>query len=102
MEHGTEFGTKISTMRAFDVKPVTYMKAHSAELLETVNKKRSPVVITQNGSPRAVVMDVESYEKLQDALILLKLISQSEEALQRGRWLSQTQMQQELRKRLGD
>ena len=89
-------------MRASDVKPITYMKPHSAELVEAVNKKRSPVVITQNGAPRAVVMDVESYEQLQDALILLKLISQSEEALQKGRWLSQTQMEKELRKRLGD
>ena len=89
-------------MRASDVKPVTYLKTHAAELLETVNKKRSPVVITQNGSPRAVVMDVESYENLQDALIILNSISQSEEALQKGRWLSQEQMEQEFRKRLGD
>ena len=88
-------------MRASDVKPITYMKTHSAELVEAVNKKRSPIVITQNGAPRAVVMDVESYEQLQDALILLKLISQSEEALQKGRWLSQTQMEKELRKRFG-
>jgi prevent-host-death family protein len=89
-------------MRASDVKPITYMKTHSAELVEAVNKKRSPIVITQNGAPRAVVMDVESYEQIQDALILLKLISQSEEALQKGQWLSQAQMEKELRKRLGD
>jgi prevent-host-death family protein len=89
-------------MRASDVKPITYMKTHSAELLAAVNKKRSPVVITQNGAPRAVVMDVESYERMQDALILLKLISQSEEDLKKGHWLSQQQMEQEVRKRLGD
>jgi len=88
-------------MRASDVKPITYMKTHSAELIEAVNKKRSPVVITQNGAPRAVMMDVESYERLQDAVILLKLISQSEEALKKGKWLSQAQMEKELRKRFG-
>jgi prevent-host-death family protein len=89
-------------MRAADIKPVTYMKTHSAELLAEVNKKRTPVVITQNGAPRAVVMDVESYERMQDALILLKLISHSEEDLKKGHWLSQQQMEQEVRKRLGD
>jgi len=89
-------------MRASAVKPITYMKTHSAELVAEVNRKRSPVVITQSGSPRAVLMDVESYERLQDALILLKLIAQSEEASQKGRWLSQSEMEQELRKRLGD
>ena len=89
-------------MRASDVKPITYMKTHSAELVEAVNRKRSPVVITQNGTPRAVVMDVESYERIQDTLILLKLISQSEEAFKKGRWLSQAQMERELHKRFGD
>jgi prevent-host-death family protein len=89
-------------MRASDVKPITYMKTHSAELIEAVNKKRSPIVITQNGAPRAVVMDVESYERIQDALILLKLISQSEEDFRRGRWISQAQMEQEVQKRLSD
>jgi prevent-host-death family protein len=89
-------------MRASDVKPITYMKTHSAELVASVNKKRSPVVITQNGEPRAVVMDIESYERTQDAYMLLKLIAQSEGDLRKGRWLSQSQMAAELRKRLGD
>ncbi|MGA2880466.1 MAG: type II toxin-antitoxin system Phd/YefM family antitoxin [Bryobacteraceae bacterium] len=89
-------------MRASDVKPITYMKTHSAELVADVNKRRSPVVITQNGEPRAVVVDIETYERTQDALMLLKLIAQSEEDLRKGKWLSQSQMEAELRKRLGD
>ena len=89
-------------MCASDVKPITYMKTHSAELLADVNKRRSPIVITQNGEPRAVVMDIESYEQTQDALMLLKLIAQSEDARRKKRWLSQEQMAEELRKRLGD
>jgi prevent-host-death family protein len=88
-------------MRASDIKPITYMKTHSAELVAAVNKKRSPVVITQNGSPRAVVMDVHSYERIQDALALLKIISQSEDAFKKGRWLTQEQMEREVRARLG-
>ncbi|HEY6393164.1 MAG TPA: type II toxin-antitoxin system Phd/YefM family antitoxin [Bryobacteraceae bacterium] len=89
-------------MRASDVKPITYMKTHSAELVASVNKKRSPVVITQNGAPRAVVMDVQSYDKIQDAFILLKMISQSEEEFRKGDWLTQEQVDREVRARLGD
>ena len=59
-------------MRASAVKSITYMKAHSAELVAEVNQKRGPVVITQNGLPLAVVMDIDSYQRVQDALILLK------------------------------
>jgi prevent-host-death family protein len=88
-------------MRASDVKPITYMKTHSAELIADVNKRRSPVVITQNGEPRAVVVDIESYERTQDALMMLKLIAQSEDARRKKRWLSQEQMEEELRKRFG-
>ncbi len=86
-------------MRASDIKSITYMKTHSAELVAEVNRSRSPVVITQNGAPRAVVMDVISYERIQHAFMLLKLISQSE---RKGQWLSQAQMKRELRKRLSD
>jgi prevent-host-death family protein len=89
-------------MRASAIKPITYMKTHAAELLAEVNEKRSPIVITQNGAPRAVVVDVESYERTQDALALLKLISQSEAEFRKGHWISQAQMERELRKRLGD
>ena len=89
-------------MRASDIKPITYMKTHAAELVDSVNEKRSPVVITQNGEPRAVLVDVETYERTQDALILLKLITQSEEDIRKGRWLSQSEMAAELKKRLGD
>ena len=89
-------------MRASDVKPITYMKTHSAELIADVNKRRSPVVITQNGEPRAVVIDIESYERTQDALMLLKMIAQSEDARRKGRWLTQEQMEEKLRKRFGD
>ncbi|MBZ5592326.1 MAG: type II toxin-antitoxin system Phd/YefM family antitoxin [Acidobacteriia bacterium] len=76
-------------MRASAIKPITYMKTHSAQLVAGVNQSRSPVVITQNGEARAVVVDIKSYERMQDALILLKLISQSEEDFRRGRWKSQ-------------
>jgi hypothetical protein len=47
-------------------------------------------------------MDIESYERTQDALILLKMIAQSEEDLSKEKWLSQSQMEAELRQRLGD
>jgi len=89
-------------MRASDIKPITYMKTHSAELVAAVNKKRSPIVITQNGAPRAVVMDVQSYDKIQDAFILMRMISQSEEELRKGDWLTQEQVDREVRRRLGD
>ena len=71
-EQRSKYGAKIRTMRASDVKPITYMKTHSAELVAAVNEKRSPVVITQNGEPRAVVMDVASYERIGERAAAVK------------------------------
>jgi len=88
-------------MRASDVKPIAYMKTHSAQLVADVNETRKPVFITQRGVPRAVIMDVRSYESMQDALILMKMISQSEEEFRKGDWLTQKQMEQAVQATLG-
>ncbi len=72
-----------------DIKPVTYMKTRAAELLRTVVETRRPVVITQNGEPRGVLLDVASYQELRDAVLLLKLVAQGEADVQAGRTVPQ-------------
>ena len=54
-----------------DIKPITYLKANAAELLKQINETRRPVVITQNGEPRAVLQDPESYENMRNAIGIL-------------------------------
>ena len=46
---------KIST----DIKPVTQLKTRAADLLKQVNETHRPIVITQNGEPRAMLQDPE-------------------------------------------
>ena len=89
-------------MKASNIKPITYMKTHSAELVKAVNESRSPVVITQNGLARAVVMDAASYEQMQDALILLKILAQSDAEYRKGHWKSQEEVEADFRKRFPD
>ena len=61
-----------------DIKPVTYLKSRAADLLSQINKTHRPVIITQNGEPRAVLQDPKSYENMRNAIGILKLISQGE------------------------
>ncbi len=68
-----------------DIKPVTYLKSKAAELLKQINTTRRPVIITQNGEPRAVLQDPKSYEDMRNAIGLLKLISQGESDVRNGR-----------------
>jgi len=44
---------------------------------------------------------IENPKALRDAAILLALIAQSEQALHEGRWLSQEELEEELRERFG-
>ncbi len=67
-----------------DIKPVTYLKAKTADLLDQINDTRRPVIITQNGEPRAVLQDPKSYEEMRNALALLKLLAQGEEDIRKG------------------
>jgi prevent-host-death family protein len=72
-----------------DIKPVTYLKAKAADLLKQINETHRPVIITQNGEPRAVLQDPKSYENMRNAIGLLKLISQGEGDIRSGRVKSQ-------------
>jgi len=83
---GTLFGPEVNKMNiTSDIKPVTYLKSKAADLLNQINKTRHPVIITQNGEPRVVLQDPESYANMRHAIGLLKLISQGENDLRNGR-----------------
>ncbi len=74
---------------SMDIKPVTYLKSQAADILKQVNETRRPIVITQNGEPKAVLQDPESYENMRNAIGILKLISQGEEDIRNGNFISQ-------------
>ena len=83
-----------------DVRPVTYMKTQAAELLRSVGESRRPVVITQSGEPKGVLMDFTSYQELRQATLLLRLLAQGDADVRRGRTVPQERVFAELRARL--
>ena len=83
-----------------DIKPVTYMKTKSAELIKTVTTKRTPLIITQNGEAKVVIQDIQTYERERTALLLLKLLSQGITEAEQERFISQDEMFQRLEKYL--
>ena len=72
-----------------DIKPVTYLKTRAADLLKQINETHRPVVITQNGEPKAILQDPKSYENMRNAIGILKLISQGENDIRSGKSKSQ-------------
>ena len=67
-----------------DIKSITYLKSKAADLLNQINETHRPVIITQNGEPRAVLQDPKSYENMRNAIGILKLVSQGESDIKNG------------------
>ena len=84
-----------------DIRPITYLKSKTADLLKQVNETQRPVIITQNGEPRAVLQDPKSYESMRNALGLLKLISQGEEEIRKGKVRPQDDVFSRIEKAIG-
>lgn len=72
-----------------DVRPITYLKARTADLVREVSEEGHPITITQNGRAKVVVMDVESYDRWRAAMTLLKALAQGEADVARGRTVKQ-------------
>ncbi len=75
-----------------DIKPITYLKSKAPDLLKQINETHRPVIITQNGEPKAVLQDPESYENMRNAIGILKLIAQGEQDIEDGKTRSQEEV----------
>ncbi|NLV30523.1 MAG: type II toxin-antitoxin system Phd/YefM family antitoxin [Acidobacteria bacterium] len=75
-----------------DIKPVTYLKSRAADLLDQINETQRPVIITQNGEPRAVLQDPKSYESMRNAIGILKLMAEGESDIRDGKVRSQDEV----------
>lgn len=83
-----------------DIRPVSYLKSKSAEVLQQLNDTHRPIIITQNGEPKAVLQDPESYENMRNAIGLLKLLSLAEEEVRQGKTIAQEQVFQNIERLL--
>ena len=80
-----------------DIKPISYLKSRSADLLAQINETHRPVIITQNGEPRAVIQDAESYEKMVTSLNLMRILAHSEKDIQEGNTVKQEALFKQIR-----
>ena len=67
------------------IKPITYLKTHTADIVRDVAETGREVIITQNGEAKAVLMDVATWDRWQDTLAMLKIIAQGEHDIAAGR-----------------
>ena len=81
------------------IKPISYLKANAAEVLSQLSECRTPMIITQNGEAKAVIQDVASYEKTQEALALLKILALGQKQVDAGEIYSLDEVVQNIKDR---
>ena len=86
---------------AQDLKPISYVKAHTTEVVNYVGNTKSTVVITQNGEAKAVLIDIESYQKTINAINLAKLLSFGERDIKNGNTVTHENAKKIFEKTLG-
>ena len=82
------------------IKPISYLKAHAAEVVRNLADQGEPLNITQNGEAKAVIQDIASYEQTQETLAMLKILSLGNRQIEDGRVRTAEEILGGLRKRL--
>ena len=68
-----------------NIKPISYIKTNAAEMLRYVNERKNPIIITQNGEAKAVLIDVDTYQNTEDAFALMNIVKLAERDIENGR-----------------
>ncbi len=80
------------------IKPISFLKAHAAEVARNLAKQHGPLIITQNGEAKLVVQDIESFERTEETLALLKILALGTRQIEQGKALPAADVVQRLRK----
>jgi prevent-host-death family protein len=75
---------------------VTTLKRKATEIISSLDQDHEPVLITQHGKPAAYLVDVETFEHLQQRLSILEGIARGERAVEDGRTLSHAKAKKRL------
>ena len=69
-------------------------------MLKQINENHRPVIITQNGKPRAVIQDPQTYENMISALGMLKILAQGEKDIRDDNTIDQDDLFQKIKQKL--
>ena len=77
---------------------VTTLKRQATRVLSDLHKSGEAVLITEHGKPSAYLLDVDSYEFMQDRMQILEGIARGERAILEKRTFSQIEAKRKMKK----
>jgi prevent-host-death family protein len=82
-----------------DIKSVSDLKKRTSEVFKQVQETGRPIVITVNGKPHSILLDVDVFEKKLKAFNLTLLLAEGEEDIRQGNVESADKFMRKLKKR---
>ena len=82
------------------IKPISYLKANAAEVLDKLRENRQPLIITQNGEAKAVMQDLATYEATQETMALLKILALGKQQIEAGKVSTHADVTKRIKARL--
>lgn len=79
------------------IKPISYLKAHAADIIRQLGNKGEPLIITQNGEAKVVIQDIRMYEQTQETMALLKILALGNRQIEDGKVISAAEAVKRLR-----
>ncbi len=80
------------------IKPISYLKAHAAEIIRNLGDEGDPLIITQNGEAKVVIQDIKSFEETQETIALLKILALGNRQIEEGKVVSASEVVKGIRK----
>ena len=84
-----------------DIKPISYIKTNAADMMKYVSDVKNPIIITQNGEAKAVLVDIESYQGIKNAFNLMKILQLAEKEIEKGHYKKADHVFSEIEATLG-
>ena len=71
-----------------NIKSISYLKSHAAQISEDLEMNGNPFVITQNGEASMVIQGIKEYQEKEALIAALKIVAMGEKHRQQGQGLS--------------
>jgi prevent-host-death family protein len=65
---------------------MSYLSDRAAEIIRDISESREPLLITQDGEAKLVVMDIKSYEEQEQTVALLKMLALGNKEIEQGKF----------------
>jgi len=67
-------------------------------MIRQVGDNKNPIIVTQNGEAKAVILDVDSYQNLVNAVNLMKIISIGDRDIKNGKVVTHEDLKKKVSK----